>query len=530
MSRPCRFLCFLFGAVAFSLAYTQAPLYYSNQNQYFLHGLAEAERGRLAGDWLANTASPTPVFDSLVRVTVKYGHESFFYIYYALLMGLYFVSLMGIFDHLVKDRATPRLRLAYAAFLFFIHSAFLRWLSYRVFEADYVCYFQGWLAAQYVLGPVFQPSTAGVFLLVAVERFINKRYFIAFTAVSLAGIGHSTYLLPGGILTLTFAGMLTRERSWQKAWILPLWSLALVLPTILHAYSNFRPTTPAQFAEAQRILAVIRIPHHCDPRRWFDAITGVQIAGMILGILAARRTRLFPVLSILFIASLVLTLVQLATDSHTLALLFPWRSSVILIPLAVSTLLARLVLSLPQALESVTAKCLNVAAMAALCTAGVLIMALHEGYASNTAEEPLMAYVRSSLQSGDRYLLPVQLPKSQGAKGSVSSDFKPLPAQQADKRLIPLDFQRFRLATGAPIYVDFKAIPYRDTDVLEWFRRVEWNQWLYVERDWNATTAIADVKAAGITHVVVAKNQEIRCDGVIAVYEDENYKVYRVMK
>ena len=41
------------GTILFALAYTQAPLYYSNQNQYLLHGLATAGYGHLDGDWLA---------------------------------------------------------------------------------------------------------------------------------------------------------------------------------------------------------------------------------------------------------------------------------------------------------------------------------------------------------------------------------------------------------------------------------------------------------------------------------------------
>src|SRR5690242_17866429 len=41
--------------VLFAVAHTQCPLYYSNQNQYFLHGLAAGGLGYLNEDWLANT-------------------------------------------------------------------------------------------------------------------------------------------------------------------------------------------------------------------------------------------------------------------------------------------------------------------------------------------------------------------------------------------------------------------------------------------------------------------------------------------
>ena len=48
-----RFLLLICLAIAFNLAYTQSPLFTSNQNQYFLHGMALAGYGNLDEDWLA---------------------------------------------------------------------------------------------------------------------------------------------------------------------------------------------------------------------------------------------------------------------------------------------------------------------------------------------------------------------------------------------------------------------------------------------------------------------------------------------
>src|SRR5262249_54093375 len=74
---------FLGAALAFGLACGQAPLYYSNQNQYFLHGLAAAGQGHLGKDWLAHeTLDPTPVFSGLVFLTVRFLHEYAFHLYY----------------------------------------------------------------------------------------------------------------------------------------------------------------------------------------------------------------------------------------------------------------------------------------------------------------------------------------------------------------------------------------------------------------------------------------------------------------
>src|SRR5260370_42143466 len=62
----------LFWVSAFALAYTQSPLFFSNQNQYFVHGLAEGGFGFLNQDWLATTADPTPVFSAIIAFSYRY--------------------------------------------------------------------------------------------------------------------------------------------------------------------------------------------------------------------------------------------------------------------------------------------------------------------------------------------------------------------------------------------------------------------------------------------------------------------------
>src|SRR5438105_6292167 len=86
----------LFWAAAFALAYGQAPLYYSNQNQYFLHGLADAGYGSLNEDWLAQTGDPTPIFSALVTVTVRYFHPWMFYLFHGVLLAVYVAVLLGV--------------------------------------------------------------------------------------------------------------------------------------------------------------------------------------------------------------------------------------------------------------------------------------------------------------------------------------------------------------------------------------------------------------------------------------------------
>ena len=64
-------------AAVFAVAYTQSPLYEGNQNTKFLHGLAQAGRGYLEADWLANTVDPLPVFSSLIYATALLNENLF---------------------------------------------------------------------------------------------------------------------------------------------------------------------------------------------------------------------------------------------------------------------------------------------------------------------------------------------------------------------------------------------------------------------------------------------------------------------
>src|SRR5205823_5370493 len=114
----------------------QRPLYYSNQNHRFLHGLAHAGIGCLREDWLANTTDPTPLFSLLVEGTYYWGHESLFYAYHVLLMAVYVGSLVGI-ARVVLGPKVQRAHLAvFAALFVFVHSMLVNsWLG-RGYASD----------------------------------------------------------------------------------------------------------------------------------------------------------------------------------------------------------------------------------------------------------------------------------------------------------------------------------------------------------------------------------------------------------
>src|SRR5262249_20210604 len=155
-----------------------------------------------------------------------------------------------------------------------VHAALSRWASYRWLGLDYPWYLQGGLAGQYLLGAMFQPSTFGVLLVVAICLFMRERPLWAAVCIGISATVQTTYLLPGVVLTMGFMTALALERRFLAALGVGALALALVLPVTLHVWLTFGPTSATQFAESQDILVNFRIPHHSRVDLWLDPIAG----------------------------------------------------------------------------------------------------------------------------------------------------------------------------------------------------------------------------------------------------------------
>lgn len=524
MSRAVSTFELLLLAAAFALAHTQSPLFFSNQNQYLLHGLADGGLGHLHEDWLANTVDPTPLFSHGVAIAYRTLGLWPLQAAFSLLLMSYFLSVWWLVAGIVKQQPTRGQRFAFAALFIAAHAALYRWLSVLVVGIDYPWYFQSGVAGQYVLGPSLQPSAFGFLLVTALAAFVHRRPYLAVLLQSLACLIHSTYLLPAGLLTAGYLFVLVRDGDRRKALGTAVAAIIGIVPTVTLTLAGFSPTSPELFEQSQEILAFLRIPHHTRIRRWLDVVAGLQYACIVLSIVLAWGTRLGPVLAVATMASLVLTGIQWATADATLALFFPWRITAILVPVATAVIAWRLVASrpIPPALLLGFFGPL----MAVSVLGGIAVLAVRIGYSENRAELETLRYVRESSRPGEVYLLPSRYPAVGTGRGILSASFTPAPRPDPKSSMIPVDLQRFRLLTGAPIFVDFKSMPYKDTEVLEWKRRMDLNQKWYEE--WSREGVKDEVKREGITHVVTARNKPIDAAWLAPIYMDDAYIVYRI--
>lgn len=478
----------------FGLAYSQSPLYTSNQNQYFLHGFARSGLGFLKHDWLANTVDPTPAFTALVQFTVTNLDEALFYLYALALLGMYFYSLYRIAVHALNFKPNREQRALLIGALVLLHSAALRLVLSRALGGEWEYLFDGGVAGQRLLGPVLQPSMFGALLLLSVESFLAGHRQRALVLSSMAATVHATYLLSAALITVSYLYLIWREqRSLRQALLNGLLALALVAPAIGYILGSFYPPSGA----AQDLLVAFRLPAHTDPQLWFNATVLVKLGLVGMALAIVRRSALFPILLVSAIVGLVLSGLQFVLDSSALALLFPWRVSTYLVPLASAVLLADLIRRFARSIPA----WISYVGVLSLALLGAGSFGLKVQQHGEVPSMQIMQHVGETAAAGDLFLIPPKM-------------------------------QNFRLETLAPAFADFKSIPYRGDEVMEWFQRNRLLDWFY--RD-----TLADIDCGlvarfrddyGVTHVIAGPLQRgLECPNLRTLFDDGSYALMEVL-
>lgn len=510
-----RWLLLILWGVIFALAYAPAPLYTSNQNQYFLEGLARAGYGNLGDDWLVQTQTATPVFSFLIYAVYTLTHwEGMFYILYGVLAAVFIISLYAI--GMKVFHFSDHWRWIFLMFMVVINSAALRFIIVRVLGVNWVYLLDGGVAGQRVLGEVLQPSAFGVFLLASVACFLNNRPGWAVLLLISAAVMHPTYLISAALLTLIYILLVySTRRNWQLSVMIGIVVLIGVLPIVVHTFSTFTGADAETVKQAREILVNYRIPHHAIPSEWvngseFAKLGFVAVALWIL-LRGERRIefsvhrQLFQIIFWPSVFAVLMTSLVAVTENQFLALLFPWRVSVILVPLAVMVLTGFSLGWLIDRFEldhRIPGKILIISSLligALFASAGLAKTYRDYQERIQATDRPMMAYVESHKQPGDVYV-------------------------------IPLKMQDFRLETGAAAYTEFKSIPYQSEDVLEWYHRVLMASRVYRLSGEEVDCGHFDVlyMEARITHVVLpTDHMGYTCDRLVPVYQDEDYSLYR---
>lgn len=495
---------FLFWSLLFGLAFTQWPLYSENQNTKYLIGLAAGGRGYLHNDWLANTVDPLPVFTGLVYLTYRFLHQNLFYLYHGLLLGVYLYSLMGIACKVFDIGKTVAGYTFFSTFIIALHAGLLTPFSLPLMGTSVSWLLQSGVANQYLLNPVLQPSTFGVLLVLSIFLFLNEKPFWAAIAASTAALFHTTYLPSAGILVASYMLLLWWEKR-SLAAPLTVGSIAFcaVLPVLLYNLLWLGPTSVDTWQRAQDLIVNFRIPHHSNPDLWLDRLAVVKLGLVLVGTLLVARSRLFWVMFLSLGAAVLLTCLQIVTNSNFLAFIAPWRISVFLVPLAsvmigafvLSSVLKRWPLSAPRGEWLI----LSAVVLWMVLLVGKGVQAIQDSFETRRTSDAasLWRYGRETRQLGQTYLIPVYMAE-------------------------------FRLETGIPVVVTFKSHPYKDLEVIEWRSRIDAVNSFYANVSCPALREI--VQRYRVTHVILERSQFFDgCSLIRNVHLDERFGVFEIV-
>ncbi len=497
-------------AIVFSLSHTLEFLYSSNQNQYFLHGLAQGGLGYLYRDWLANTIDPTPLFSALVKYTYIYFHEYLFYFYYGILSGVFLYSLTGIAGKIFpSDYYREKILLLVFSLLIIYSKAFSDFTS-NLTGIDTGWILTSGIAGQYFPGSYLQPSTFGVLLVAAIGLFLHQKTSRAVVCLLIAATIHPTYLLSAAILTVSFmVATFRQDQTIKRPFFIGLSALLMALPITLYVMIMFSPTASEIYTNSQSILAQYRIPHHAIPGQWLGTIVYLKIVLVSIAIWTVRKTTLCTLLSIPFVTGLLLTIAQVITKSNFLALLFPWRVSAFLFPISVVIILANIInvlfVKFPFFLKKGRVQLVVIGGVVLVVIVGYGIGSMRNDMKLRTdrVEKPVMNHIKETGKAGDVYLIPPDT-------------------------TFPVIFEDFRLYTGLPVFVDFKSIPYKDVEVIEWYTRLQMAKAFYRTLDMGILKTL--VNNYKVTHIIVPADQtgfEL-LPSLESDYRDNCYGVYQV--
>ncbi len=515
---------FLLLTLVFGLSYGQYSLFYHTQSQYFFHGLARLGFGQLSRDWFARTPDPWPVFTLVVQFTYRYLDPTFFYLYFLVLTGVYAFSLVGIISSLFHiDGSKPRY-LAFLALVVALHSPVFGYLSRIIsrlplaasphhFNVGRILLLEG-IGEKRILGDMLNPATFGAFLLLSIYLFLRGRPFLAATSSAVAAMFHPSYILQAGILTLSYmVSMLRRGEGLKRPLELGVYALGLVLPLVAYDSIMFRPTDPAIWKVSQDILVRIAYYPPAVPQMWLGPTVYFKMAIVLVALYLVRRTELFGVILLSFLAAAGLTLIQMVTGNTTLALLLPWRISAFLVPLSTLIILGYGTSRLAEGLERNRSRRSALVAMSALSLvalvgAGVLETVNRFHLQDEPDRFEVKRFVRAKMSPGDTYLIPV-------------------------------NWRDFRLDTGAPVFAERSVIPYNDAGVMEWYKRERLAEAFFGSSKSEDAFALPEPTPQGrcellnelsvtygVTDVVIPKGDLDGCKGWKPVFSNTSYSVY----
>jgi len=471
----------------FALSIGQVAFFEEN-HVHLLRSLANNSFFKLNEDWLTNEIDHVPFFTFVSTQIIKYFSLVGLNVLHIILSVICSISIFYICKFNYSNYDFKKVIIYWFLLLVLIFSE--KSFAYGV-------------AGQYVLNPVYQPSTYGVLLISSLALFIYRKENLSVIILILAASIHPTYIIHAFFLICGYLIYLLIHKEYKICFKISFISLVLISPIVFYLFSNIYISDFQLYAEGQTIMAEIRIPHHAQVYSWFS-YKDLQILIVIFFalFLTYNIKRLFIPLSFVVLTTIILTIIQYYTSSNFLGLLFPWRSSVYIVPICSMIILSRILILVDNKYLKSSPKFYSYSVYFAF----ILIIF----FSLNGIFESYKSY------------------KNHKQKYPISSSIN-VHKNDITRILIPTNLEYIRLNTGLPIFVDWKTVPYKNDALIKWYERIKLANSFYDSTELENQKLLFEriYKEEKISHLLVKdNNKNILLKNCEYLFKDHGYLFY----
>ncbi len=339
------------------------------------------------------------------------------------------------------------------------------------------------VAGQRVYPGVMIPSSAAVLQILAIGLFLKGSDKLSSISLALVVILHPGSALSSGIILSSFVLAHLVEKEFKRAVICSVLFLALAVPMAVYTLHVFSPSDADLAILSKQIIAERRIPHHAIPENWWDWRDAANLLICLAAIAIAWRAKSKLCLVLLFslMGSLSLSFLVWVSGNYQYYLYFPWRVSGVLFFVSQVVLISFLVTPLVSRYRDKTAK-VFVLGGAIYFAAGLMFLGILDVRSLSARETAARSACMLGLYCSDARL------EYEGRERDFTLLLEWVRAHsgKTDVYLAPIvepghPLEGFRLRSRHALYVDWKSHPYKDVEVIEWYRRVEETKRFYRE-------------------------------------------------
>ena len=437
---------------------------------HLIHSIKHFDTNKLENDWIANQAHHLPVFVKFNYFLIKFFSSKIIYFMHGVLLALCALYLFLISKNLFPKLETRNLTIIWFAFFIIL------------FHEN--SFFSG-VAGQSVIDIGYQPASFGILFFIGIYYFMMKKYFLCILLICLGASFHPTYVLHSGFLVLGILSYLILSKNYKNFFKTLIIYSILILPITLFIIINFLTIDKNLIALGQEIL-LDRIPHHADIRYWLSYKDLFFFVTYIYALYIVRNKNFFIFFLIFGTCPILVSLIQYFLNINSIALAFPWRSSVFITPISSVIILSSWIEKIKLDIHKL--KIMSFSLL--LFTSTFFFIKSH--------------FIKDL---NGKFTKKIMLSKE------IKNNFDSI-----ERILIPTNLDYIRMYTGLPIFINWKHHAFRFDQLIEWRQRMDLANEFYSNT--NKETQLLKLKEIqkieNISHILISKNKlKIECDDLI---------------